>query len=191
MNAKQIIPVIAIIARVAPPLLLGVAIFSALKWLLSDDTEKKVETQPVDIGKESRRKEAEAARENRVFRNISAEIHVKPAAAPVPSAPRVVVSPQPFPTEHKIISPTFTSAFTTQPRNVVQPAPPPPIKKPGILWDDMAKVFRSGALTRQAAVAALKKLGFGQTAAYAALLPDGRFSAWLHFTPNGTITWKG
>ena len=41
------------------------------------------------------------------------------------------------------------------------------------------------ALTRTAAVAALKNLGFGKSAAYDALSADGRFSAWLQFAPDG------
>jgi hypothetical protein len=47
MNAKQTIP---IIAKIAPPLLFGVAIYYGLKWLFSaDDTEKKPEIKPTDI----------------------------------------------------------------------------------------------------------------------------------------------
>jgi len=38
---------------------------------------------------------------------------------------------------------------------------------------------------------ALKTLGFGKTAAYAALSPDGRFSAWLKCSPDGIMTWMG
>ncbi|HTX21603.1 MAG TPA: hypothetical protein VMD27_07085 [Candidatus Aquilonibacter sp.] len=55
----------------------------------------------------------------------------------------------------------------------------------------MAAIFQNGAraLTRPEAVAALKKLGFSKSAAYAALTPDGRFSAWLQFAPDGVITW--
>jgi hypothetical protein len=44
------------------------------------------------------------------------------------------------------------------------------------------------ALTRTAAVAALKTLGFGKTAAYKALSMDGRFVTLLQFAPDGTIT---
>jgi hypothetical protein len=67
-----------------------------------------------------------------------------------------------------------------------QASPPTPIKKPGITREDTATAFHHGtrALTRTAAVAALKSLGFGQTAAYAVLLPDGRFSTWLQFAPD-------
>jgi hypothetical protein len=68
---------------------------------------------------------------------------------------------------------------------------PPPIKKKFVTREDMANIFQRGAraLTRTAAVAALKKIGFGKTAAYAALTPDGRFSAWLQFAPDGIINW--
>jgi len=55
----------------------------------------------------------------------------------------------------------------------------------------METIFQRGALalTRTAAVAAFKKLGFGKTAAYEALEEDGKFSAWLRFAPDGIITW--
>jgi hypothetical protein len=45
--------------------------------------------------------------------------------------------------------------------------------------------------TRTGAVAALKSLGFGRTAAYDALSADGRFASWLQVAPDGIITWKG
>jgi hypothetical protein len=45
-------------------------------------------------------------------------------------------------------------------------------------------------LRRTAAVEALKRLGFGKTAAYAALSQDGRFNAWLICAPDGIIAWK-
>ena len=56
---------------------------------------------------------------------------------------------------------------------------------------DLMRIF-SGAtvMMRKSAVAALKNLGYGKTAAYDALSPDGRFSAWLQFAPDGIITWK-
>ena len=158
MNVK---PTISVIARIAPPVLIGVAIFLALKELFSgENKETKPETAPADAGRESCRKQAETSEKIPVFHHISPEIPVKPAT-PVPSAP--------------------TEVF----------APPPPIKKPGISREDVANVFQRGArtLTRPAAVAALKKLGFGKTAAYAALSPDGRFADWLQFAPDGTITW--
>jgi hypothetical protein len=57
----------------------------------------------------------------------------------------------------------------------------------------MATVFHHGAraLTRTAAVTALKGRGFGKSAAYDALSEDGRFAAWLQFAPDGIITWAG
>jgi hypothetical protein len=74
---------------------------------------------------------------------------------------------------------------------VTQAPPQPTIKKKFVTRQDLAAVFQRGAraLTRTAAVAALKKLGFGKTAAYAALTPNGRFSAWLQYAPDGIITW--
>jgi hypothetical protein len=77
------------------------------------------------------------------------------------------------------------------PKIVTQAPQPPSIKKKFVTREDLATVFQRGAraLNRQDAVAALKKFGFGKTAAYAALTPDGRFSAWLQFAPDGIITW--
>jgi hypothetical protein len=60
---------------------------------------------------------------------------------------------------------------------------------------DMAAVFQQGAskltrtMSRTAAVGALRRLGFGKSAAYAALSPDGRFSGWLACAPDGIISW--
>ena len=187
MNEKQIIPVIA---RIAPPLLIVGAIFFALKWLCSgENKEKKPGAAPADAGAESRRKEAKATHETPVFRNISAEIPIKPTAAPVPA----VITPPAVPTAPKTASPAHVPVTVMIPKSVSQTPSPPPIKKPGITREDVANVFQHGAraLTRPAAVAALKKLGFGMTASYAALLPDGRFSAWLQFAPDGIIIWKG
>jgi hypothetical protein len=58
--------------------------------------------------------------------------------------------------------------------------------------EDLTAIFNRGtrALTRTAAVAALKALGFGKTAAYKALSMDGRFAPLLQFAPNGIITLK-
>ena len=94
MNAKQTAPLVTTlpaIAAAAPPLIIGGAIglgiVLLLKWLLSDDdTEKKPETAPAKTETESRRKEAETT----AFRPIPAEIPVKPAAVPVPAAPRAL-----------------------------------------------------------------------------------------------------
>ena len=73
----------------------------------------------------------------------------------------------------------------------IQSEIPLPAQKKIILREDMAKIFNSGnGLTRKTAVAALKALGFGKTAAYEALTMDGRFSSWLEFAPDGIITWE-
>jgi len=73
-----------------------------------------------------------------------------------------------------------------------QPEISSPVQKKIIRREDMAKIFNDGnhGLTRKSAVAALKALGFGKTAAYAALSSGGRFASWLQFAPDGIITWK-
>jgi hypothetical protein len=55
----------------------------------------------------------------------------------------------------------------------------------------METAFQRGAhaMTKTEAVEVLKSLGFGKSAAYDALLEDGRFSVWLQFAPDGIITW--
>ena len=193
MNAKQTIPLVTTLATaipaILPPLLIGGAIFFALKWLLSDDDkEKKPETVPVNAEAELRRKEAET----NAFRRIPAEIHVKPANVPVPRAPRPVVPPPAVPSVPKVSAPTTAHTAVAVPKIVIQSPSLPPTKKKFVAREDLATVFQWGArsLTRTAAVAALKRLGFGKTAAYGALSPDGRFSAWLQCAPDGIITWK-
>jgi hypothetical protein len=164
MNANQTIPVIA---KVAPPLLFGVAIYYGLKWLFSDeDTEKKPETSPLNTGSENNKKFAVAS--------------VIPVLIPP-------ISIQPVP---ETSTPVFVPVFIPFAKNVAQ-SPPLTFKRNVIMREDMADAFQHGARsqTRTAAVAALSKLGFGRTAAYEALLEDGRFSAWLRFAPDGIITW--
>jgi len=120
----------------------------------------------------------------------SAPVSAPVTARPVPVAPPVqVVSPVP--------APVTVVAKTPIP---VPPAPAPvkipaeiplPAPRKLITRQDMEKIFAGKAnLTRTAAVAALKKLGFGKSAAYDALLPDGRFATWLRSAPDGTISWK-
>jgi len=148
----------------------GLAV-AVLNWIFSSEDKKtKSETAP-DTETECRRKDAETA----VFRSIPAESRVKPAA--VPSVP-------------KVPAPASVPAAVASPK-IVRQVPPPPIKKKFVTREDMAAIFQNGAraLTRPEAVAALKKLGFSKSAAYAALTPDGRFSAWLQFAPDGVITW--
>jgi len=200
MNPKQTIPLIAtlapvapVIAPVIPALLVGGAVFLVLKCLLSDnDTEKKPETVPANAETENRRKEAETALKTPAFRPIPTGILVKPAAVPVYSARAPVIAPPspPVSPAPKISTPAPAPAPVI--KSVVQ-TPPPPIKKKFVRREDLAAVFQRGAraLTRTAAVAALKKLGFGKTAAYEALSPDGRFASWLQIVPDGIISWHG
>lgn len=65
-------------------------------------------------------------------------------------------------------------------------------KRKRITSENMATIFRHGSrkLNLTTAVAELKGLGFGKTAAYEALSTNGQFSAWLRFTPDGIITWS-
>jgi hypothetical protein len=192
MNAKQTVPLIATLAPLALPVAIGCGIFLVLKCLFPDeDKENKPTTPPADAEAERRRKEAETA----AFRSIPAEIPAKPAIVPIHSAPvpvfppavapvPAVIPPFSVPPVPKVSAPVSTS-------QKIAAQIPPPIKKKFVTREDVATVFQRGAraLTRPAAVAALKKLGFGQTAAYAALLPDGRFASWLQFAPDGIITW--
>jgi hypothetical protein len=180
MNAKPIIPEIV---KIAPPAIIVVAIFFALKELFSDeDTEIKPKTAPANAGTESSRK----VEKTTVFRPIPAEIPVKPIAVPIPSALKSFIPPFSVPLVSKV------SASVPAPQKIAAQIPSPPIKGKFVTRRDMAAVFHHGArpLTRNEAVAALKNLGFGKTAAYAALSPDGRFSTWLQCAPDGIMTWK-
>ena len=160
MNAKQTVPLIATLAPFAPILVIGGGIFLLLKCLSSiEDKKNKPETPPAN-------------------------------AVPVSSAPRVIIPPPTVPNVPNIPSPAPVTATAVIPKIVPQ-TPPPPIKRKFVTREDMATIFQRGArtLTRTAAVAALKKLGFGKTAAYDALLENGHFAAWLQFAPDGIITW--
>ena len=170
--------------------------FALVNWLLSDDdTEKKPKTTPANTETENRRKEAETPSKTPAFRPFPAEIPAKPVIIPIHSAPAPVFPPAVAPV------PAVISPFSVPPvPKVSAPVPAPqknaaqiplPIKKKFVTREDLATVFDHGTrpLTRTAAVAALKNLGFGKSAAYDALLEDGRFSAWLRFAPDGTITW--
>ncbi len=162
-----------------PILLICGLAFAALQWLFSaEDKEKKPGTAPANTETEGRRKVAETT----AFRQIPAEISVKPVAVPMLSAPVPLISVP--------VSPVSVSLT----KNVASAPPKPPLKKRKIITrEDMATAFQCGApaLTLKDAVAALKNLGFSKTAAYEALSPDGRFSTWLQFAPDGMIIWKG
>ena len=197
MNPKQTAPLIAalaplvpVIAPAIPVIIIGGTVLLVLNWLFPDkDTETKLEAAPADKA-EIPRKIAETP----VFRQIPAEIPSKSAAVPRPSVPRVIVSPPAIPaipTVAKIAASVSAPAAVIVPKIVAQ-APPPPVKKKFVTREDLAKVFQNGTrkLNRTAAVIGLKNLGFGKTAAYAALSPHGRFSVWLKYAPDGIITWS-
>ncbi len=181
MNTKQVAPIVASISpaiSVMPPLLIVGGLVALAIWLVSDDDKKnKPDIAPVNAETENSRKVAETTG----FRQIPAEISVKSVAVPVSSAPKPFFPPLSVPLVPVVAIP-----------KIVAQAPPPPIKKKFVTREAMATAFQRGAraLSRQDAVAALKKLGFRKTAAYAALSEDGRFASWLQFAPDGIITWK-
>jgi len=194
MNPKQTAPILITLApalaTIAPPLLLCGAIILTLKWLCSDDEKQPpASPQPKPITEAPRKPAASAG-----FWPVAAEIPAKPANIPasIPArpAPRVVVPPVAAIPPAPKIQPRVPAPVAIP---VVAPLVPPPLplKKKLVTREDLAGVFNRGAqsLTRSAAVADLKKLGFGKSAAYDALTPDGRFADWLRHAPDGIITW--
>jgi hypothetical protein len=109
---------------------------------------------------------------------------------PAPLAPASVIVPASSASAAPKIPVSPPSAIPAM-KIAAQVPLPPPIKKKFVTREDLASIFQRGAraLTRTAAVAALKKIGFGKSAAYDALSENGRFSAWLQFAPDGIITW--
>jgi hypothetical protein len=176
MNVKPIIPVIA---KVAPPLVLGALIFLALKELFSakKDTETKPETSPANA-------EAESVRP---IHTIPAEIPPKPVIVSFPSVPKSFISPVSASLLDKI------PVSVPDPQKITAQIPLPLLKRKFITRKDMETAFQHGArgMARTEAVAVLNGLGFGKSAAYEALSESGRFFAWLQFAPDGIITWKG
>jgi hypothetical protein len=150
-------------AKELAPLIAKLGLFGLAVWavgsLFSDDDAEK---------------KPETAPAGGIPRN-STEIPVNPQV----SAPAMPKIPVPVP--------------AVVPRTPVEPQtpPPPPIKRRQVTREDMATIFNCGAhaLTRTAAVTALKNLGFGHTTAYQALRQGGRFSTWLQFEPDGMIIW--
>lgn len=93
------------------------------------------------------------------------------------------------------ISTSLPDPKKTNPAKFVPDYPQPPFTDARriVTREDLSAIFDNGSrtLTRTAAVAALKALGFGKTAAYKALSMDGRFGSLLRFAPDGIIGWKG
>lgn len=181
MNPKQAVPLVVSLAPLiaaAPPLLLGAAIGLGLIWLFSKDEAAKQATKPAEAKPESSRTSAESAVKTPLVRQIPAEIPIIPVpvfvAAPPPRVPPTTKAP--------VVVPAISS---------VHHVPTPPIQRKIVTRQDVAAIFQNGAraLSRTTAVDALKRLGYGRTAAYAALSAHGRFASWLNFAPDGIITW--
>jgi hypothetical protein len=193
MNPKKVAPLIvtlpALVAA-APSLIIGGGIcvggYFLLKWLFTADEEKKPEAVPATTA--SQRpvlvnpsfSGGNSVQNRSIPPNSGGKPNVTPAPAIVPASSAPTVSKIPIPPP------------STIPAMKIAPQIPLPAPKKIITREDMAKNFQHGAraLTRKEAVAALKKLGFGKTAAYEALSLDGRFSAWLQFAKDGIVTWK-
>jgi len=171
MNPRQAIPIIGAAGAsgpAAPAVLAIIAIGLTLCWLFSGDDEKKPD-EPADEEKGNSARPAPAP-----MRPVFTPASISPQApkpAPV-SAPVPASKPQVLP---------------------VAPAPIAQRTRREVMRADLATIFNNGtrALTRKAAVDALKVLGFGKTAAYKALSMDGRFARCLQFAPDGLISWKG
>jgi type IV secretory pathway VirB10-like protein len=170
MNPKQTVPLIATgasLAAVAPALLFFAGVGLTLFWLLSDSKGKKLDT-PTDAEKGNAAKPA--------------------LAAPLPTfTPAPIPPPAPKPAPAPLPTPA-----AMPPAAPVAPPSVAPRSRRNVTREDLATIFNNGTrgLTRTAAVAALKALGFGKTAAYKALSMDGRFAPCLQFSPGGSITWK-
>jgi hypothetical protein len=182
MNEKKKIP---LIAALIPLLLLFGAVCCVVmvfKWIFSGKkgVDKHPETVPANAETENHRNETETTHKIPAFRPIPAEI---PPA--IVSVPKPLIQPVSAPLA------SMVSASVPAPQKAVSQTTPPAINKKFVTREVMETIFQHGAraLTRSAAVAAFKKLGFGKTAAYDALEEDGKFSAWLRFAPDGIITW--
>jgi hypothetical protein len=101
----------------------------------------------------------------------------------------ITVTPVPIMPPPSIPKPVTPAPAPIIKRVVVVPLLPP--KRKAIERKDLASVFLHGTCTRTraAAVAALQRLGFGKSAAYRALSPDGRFASWLQIAPDGIVNW--
>jgi hypothetical protein len=189
MNTKQTAPIITGIApaiAVMPSLLFIGGLVALAAWLLSDDDQKNPEKLP---------KKDTVSRPPITFPPNSGGNSAQNPRIPANSARKATVPP-PLPSFSANCVPAEPE--TPAPLSSVIPAleytPETPLQaqKKLITREDLATVFRRGesVLTRKAAVAALKVLGFGKSAAYEALAMDGRFAPWLQFAPDGRIAWK-
>lgn len=207
MNNKQLLPLIA-----------KLGLFGGIIWVVStifsdNDAETKPASDPLKTEPDNQRKPAENSWKE-------TEIPAKPAAVPVSSARAPVVtlpvktverilqsmaippdsagksnSGTVFPVnfvenEPEILIPTIPPVFSTDIPTVKTEIPAN--RRNLITREHMAAIFDQGKilLNRKTAAELLKELGFGKSAAYEALSPDGRFSAYLYDTPDGMISWE-
>lgn len=115
----------------------------------------------------------------------------KPETAPANEFPKnvPVIPPVSVPAAPKIPLPVPIPVVSIS-KDLLQSSLPK--KRQVVLREDLARIFQHGArsLYRVDAVAELQNLGFGKTAAYEALSPDGKFASWLKIAPDGIISWK-
>jgi len=99
--------------------------------------------------------------------------------------------PAPPPPEREQPAPTPSARADSNEPN--PPSRPPKAASKRITREDLAEALEYGArtLTRQEAVATLQALGFRKTAAYKALLPNGRFAQFIELTADGLVEWNG
>jgi hypothetical protein len=142
-------------------LVIGGLIFLVVKSLISAKaTEKKPGIEPTDTGTENKGN---------------------------PTVDSVVSEPISAPPMAEITFPAILTEEIPLPKDETQF--PARRKRKRITRENMAKAFRHRKLYLTDAVAELKGLGFGHSAAYEALKPNGQFSASLQFSPDGIITW--
>ena len=189
MNPKTTVPLLVTLAPIiaaAPAMIIGGAIglgiVLIIKTVLDGNAEQPPDTTPAKPEADVSRKPAETP----VFRQRPAS---PPPSVSVPSVSPVAVQPTFRPPVSVATAPTASIVPQPPPQPL---AAPQPVAKKSLTRADLTAIFDNGrrTLTRTAAVAALKRLGFGKTAAYAALSPHGRFNAWLHYATDGIISWK-
>ena len=194
---SPLVVTLAPVLAAAPAIIVGGAIGLGIAYLLNtlfdNATKEKPEAVPVKTDAETSRKPAEIG----VFHEIPAGISVQTVPAFRPQSALSAI-----PSAHaaqKAVAVPAASVIQEAVQPVVPvakpilPAAPKPLAKKSISRADMAAVFDKGkrSLTRTAAVGTLRRLGFGKSAAYAALSPDGRFNTWLRCAPDGIISWIG
>jgi hypothetical protein len=186
MNIKRFAPIIVGLApaiAAAGPALLFFGGLTFIVWLLDKEKPEELPENvpaslpPLPFPPNSGRN---SAQNPYIPANSAGKVTVPP---PLPSFPDDSVLPEPE------IPPPLPSVL---PVPEYMPETPLPARKKFITREDMATIFHDGArtLTRKAAVADLKALGFGKSAAYEALAIGGRFSAWLRFASDRIISWK-